>query len=155
MISLLFLCHRSNLVVRAAFNVIVAPPQSAERLQSQTKIRNRPCHLCRHIPCRRTPAYHRPRPGGIVVAVMKVAVVPSSPLVIVVIAITADASFGNRNEAAPMGGVMADVKGEVWMQRRRLGAVGEGGGGRRRQRLGERRGDYGPVQSPSMVLVPT
>ena len=80
---------------------------------------------------------------------------PSSPLVIVVIAIAADAPFGNRDEAARMGGVMADVKGDVSMQRRRLGAAGEGGGGRQRQRRGERRGDYGPVQSPSMVSVPT
>ena len=86
---------------------------------------------------------------------MKVAVVPSSPLVIVVIAIAADAPFGNRDEAAPMGGVMADVKGDIWMQRRRLGVAGEGGGGRQRQRRGERQGDYGPVQSPSMVSVPT
>jgi hypothetical protein len=77
------------------------------------------------------------------------------PLVIVVIAIAADAPFGNRDEAAPMGGVMADVKGDVWMQRRRLGAAGGGGGGRRRQRRGERGGDYGPVQSQSMALVPT
>jgi len=72
-----------------------------------------------------------------VVAARKVAVVPSSALVIVVIAIAADAPFGNRDEAAPMGGVMVDVKGDVWMQRRRLGAAGEGeeggkgsGGGR-------------------------
>jgi hypothetical protein len=35
------------------------------------------------------------------------------PLVIVVIAADADAPFGNRDEAAPMGGVMADVKGDV------------------------------------------
>ena len=86
---------------------------------------------------------------------MKVAVVPSSPLVIVAIAIAADAPFGNRDEAALMGGVMADIKGNVWMQRRRLGAAGESGGGRQRQRWGERRGDYELVQSPSMVLVPT
>ena len=118
-------------------------------------IRHRPCRLCRHIRRRRTPAYHGPRPGEIVVAAMKVAVVPSSPLVIVVIAIAADAPIGNRDEAAPLGGVMADVKGDVWMQRWRLGAAEEGGGGRQRQRRGERRGDYGPVQSPSMVLVPT
>jgi hypothetical protein len=85
---------------------------------------------------------------------MKVVVMPSSLLVIVIIAIAVDAPFGNRDEAAPMGGVMVDVKGDVWMQRRQLGAVGEDGGGRRRQRRGERRGDYGPVQNPSMDLVP-
>jgi hypothetical protein len=76
-------------------------------------------------------------------------------LPIVVIAIATDTLFGNRDEAAPMGGVMVDVKGDVWMQRRRLGVAGEGRGGRQRQRRGERRGDYGPVQSPSMVSVPT
>ena len=80
---------------------------------------------------------------------------PSSPLVIVAIAIAADAPFGNRDEAAPMVGVMADVKGDVWMQRRQLGAAGEGGGGWQRQRRGESWGDYDLVQSPSMVLVPT
>ena len=81
-----------------------SPPQSVERLQSQTKICHRPCRLCHHIPRRRTPAYHRPRPKGIVVAAMKVAVVPSSPLVIVVIAIAADAPFGNRDEGALSSG---------------------------------------------------
>ena len=60
--------------------------------------------------------------------------------------------FGNRDEAAPMGGVMVDVKGDVWMQQRQLGAAREGGGGRQRQWRGERRGDFGPVQSPSMVF---
>ena len=86
---------------------------------------------------------------------MKVAVVPSSPLIIVVIAITVDAPFGNRDVAAQIGGVMAYIKGNVWMQRRRLGAAGERGGGRQRQRRGERWGDYGPVQSPSIILVHT
>ncbi len=36
-----------------------------------------------------------------------------------------------------------------------LSAAGEGGGGRQRQWRGGRRGDYGPVQSLSMVSVPT
>ena len=80
---------------------------------------------------------------------------PSSLLVIIAIAIAANAPFGNRDEAAQMGGVMADVKGDVWMQRRQLGAAGEGGGGWQRQRRGESWGDYDLVQSPSMVLVPT
>ena len=84
-----------------------------------------------------------------------VAVVPSSTLIIVIIAIAADTPFGNSDEAAPMGGVMADVKGDVWMQLRRLGAAGEGREGWQRQWREERWGDYGPVQSPSMVSVPT
>ena len=30
---------------------------------------------------------------------------------------------------APVGGMVAQVKGYVWMRRRRLAAAGEGGGG--------------------------
>jgi len=49
---------------------------------------------------------------------------PLSPLLIVAIAIAANAPFGNRDEAAPMGGVMADVKGG---RRRRVAKAAAGG----------------------------
>jgi hypothetical protein len=35
------------------------------------------------------------------------------------------------------GGMMTDAVGNIWLQRRWLGAAGEGGGGRQRQRRGE------------------
>jgi hypothetical protein len=35
------------------------------------------------------------------------------------------------------GGMMAYVKGDVWLQRRWLGVAGEGGGGQQRQWRGE------------------
>ena len=54
---------------------------------------------------------------------MKVAVMLSSPLVIVIIAVAADALFGIRDEAAPMGG------GDGGRQGRRLDAAAAAGGG--------------------------
>ena len=53
---------------------------------------------------------------------------PSSPLVIIIIAIVADALFGNRDEAAPMGG----DGGRQGYHLDVVAATGGGGGRRRR-----------------------
>ena len=64
------------------------------------------------------------------------------------------ASWRNPCSSDKCNAVFVSCPVEIVRRRRQLGAAGESGGGRQRQRRGERQGDYGPVQSPSMVSVP-